>query len=121
MIIPVTCQVTQLKLGSTDNRLIVFLSYALQLLLRTNSQAECVFIFSEKGKPSLKTYCYFHNHRFSFLYGKLKFRENPQNKQSFQTRNNAFFLIYSNSLQEVNTKRLKNKTKQNSHCSMYIT
>lgn len=48
----------------------------------------------------------------------LKSRESPQKNKSFQVRDNAFFLIYSNSLQEVNTKRLKKKTNQKIHTAV---
>lgn len=46
--------------------------------------------------------------------GKPKNQRKPTKKKPFQVRDNAF-LIYSNSLQEVNTKRFK----KNSHCGMY--
>lgn len=38
---------------------------------------------------------------------KAKNQRKPTKNKSFQVRDNAFFFIYSNSLQEVNTKRLK--------------
>lgn len=50
----------------------------------------------------------------------LKSRESPQKNKSFQVRDNAFFLIYSNSLQEVNTKRLKKKKQTKKFTLQYV-
>lgn len=56
--------------------------------------------------------------------GKPKNQRKPTKKKSFQVRDNAF-LIYSNSLQEVNTKRLKKKKPKKIHTAVctihYIT